>query len=61
MPVSYVCPELERRIIEALIQDSRIQSVTDFTFESPKRNVLHTTFTVHTILGDFQAERTVNH
>ncbi|RKJ76112.1 DUF2634 domain-containing protein [Butyricicoccus sp. 1XD8-22] len=61
MLVSYVCPELERRIIEALTQDSRIQSVTDFTFESPKRNVLHTTFTVHTIFGDFQAERTVNY
>ena len=61
MPISYVCPELDRRIIEALTNDSRIKSVTDFTFDSPKHGVLHTAFTVHTIFGDLQAERTVNY
>ena len=58
--ISYVCPELERRIIEALTYDERIKSVTDFTFDSPKQGVLHTTFTVHTIFGDVEAEKTVN-
>ena len=28
--VTYVCPELERRITEALLVDTRIRSVTDF-------------------------------
>ena len=52
--------ELERRIVEALTWDQRILDVTDFTFDSPKRGVLHTTFTAHTIFGDVQAEKTVN-
>ncbi len=60
MPISYVCPELERRIKEALTQDSRITDVTDFTFDSPKRGVLHTTFTAHTIFGKVEAEKAVN-
>ncbi len=59
MPVSYVCPELERRIIEALTCDTRIKSVTDFTFDSPERGVLHTAFTAHTVFGDVEAEKTV--
>ena len=32
-PISYVCPEIERRIIEALIQDDRIESVYNFEFD----------------------------
>ena len=32
-PVTYVCPELERRITEALLIDTRIISVTDFEFD----------------------------
>ena len=32
-PISYVCPEIERRIIEALIQDDRIESVDNFEFD----------------------------
>ncbi len=59
-PISYVCPELERRIVEALTWDQRILDVTDFTFDRPKRVELHTTFTAHTIFGDVQAEKTVN-
>jgi hypothetical protein len=58
-PVTYVCPELKRRIIEALTQDSRIQSVDAFSFEIDKGKV-HATFTVHTIFGDVEAERAVN-
>lgn len=58
-PVTYVCPELKRRIIEALTQDSRIQSVDAFSFEVDKGKV-HATFTVHTIFGEVEAERAVN-
>ncbi len=59
-PVSYVCPEIERRITEALVQDNRISSVTDFTFDITKRRTIHTTFTVHTIFGDFGTEKEVS-
>ena len=59
-PVSYVCPELERRITEALTWDDRIDGVTDFEFDFPKKGVVHVAFTVHTVFGDFKAERGVN-
>ena len=53
--MSYVCPELERRVTEALTQDTRITAVTNFEFDTSKRGVLSTTFTVHTDLGSFEA------
>ncbi|MEG2050883.1 MAG: DUF2634 domain-containing protein [Oscillospiraceae bacterium] len=58
-PISYVCPELERRIAEALVQDDRIVSVDSFSFEVSKGNV-NASFVVHTIFGDLEAERAVN-
>ena len=57
--MTYVIPELERRIKEALEWDSRIDLVDDFVFEE-KRNSVHVTFTVHTIFGEIEAERTVD-
>jgi len=59
-PVTYVCPELERRIEEALLADSRIVRVSDFEHEPSVKGVVHTTFTVHTVFGDFAAEKEVN-
>ena len=59
MPTTYVLPELERRIKEALEWDSRIESVDNFEFELKGSSVI-ATFTVHTIFGDIEAERTVN-
>lgn len=59
-PVSYVCPELERRIAEALIWDDRIQSVDNFEFNISKKGEIHVTFTAHTIFGDVAAEKVVN-
>lgn len=59
-PVTYVCPELERRIEEALMTDSRIVKVTDFEHDTGIKGVVHTTFKVYTIYGDFAAEREVN-
>lgn len=59
-PVTYVCPELERRIEEALLADSRIVRVTDFEHDTSVKGVVHTTFTVYTIFGDFAAEKEVN-
>lgn len=59
-PVTYVCPELKRRISEAILLDDRITSVDSFEFNFPQKGVVHVTFTVHTIFGDVQAEREVN-
>lgn len=58
-PVFYVVPELERRITEALLQDDRIESVSDFEFDTSKRGTVACTFTVNTIFGEVEAERTV--
>ncbi len=59
-PVSYVLPELERRITEALVWDDRIQSVDNFQFDIPKKGVVHVSFVAHTIFGDVPAEKDVN-
>ena len=58
-PVSFVLPEIKRRVQEALLQDSRIESVDDFNFEVG-RGTVHTTFTAHTVFGDFLIRRAVN-
>ena len=60
-PVSYVCPELKRRITEALIQDDRIEAVDDFEFDISEKRTVHVTFTVHTVFGDIQEEKVVNY
>lgn len=60
MPVTYVCPELERRIEEALRMDDRITSVTDFEHDLSQKGVVHTTFTVYTIFGELKGEKGVN-
>lgn len=58
--VTYVCPELERRITEALTQDERILSVDAFSFDTSMKRKVQVTFTVHTIFGDVDAEKVVN-
>lgn len=58
-PHSYVIPELERRITEALIQDERITGVSDFVFEKSKKG-LHVTFSVSSIFGNVESEVDVN-
>lgn len=59
-PVTYVCPELERRITEALLTDTRINSVTDFEFDLEVKGVVHAMFTVNTIYGEIKADKGVN-
>jgi len=59
-PVRYVCPEIERRVKEALLQDDRIIEVDNFEFDFPKRGVVAVSFTVHTIVGDLEEEMVVN-
>lgn len=57
-PISFCVPEIKRRITEALTQDSRITGVNNFSFDDDRGKVF-TTFTVHTIFGDVEAERMV--
>jgi hypothetical protein len=58
--MTYVIPEVQRRIIEALAQDNRIESVDNFSFDTSKRHELAVEFTVHTIYGDFDMEKSIN-
>ncbi len=59
-PVTYVCPELQRRITEALVQDDRIESVDNFEFDTSEKRTVKATFTVHTIFGNVEGEKVVN-
>ncbi len=59
-PLSFVCAELKDRIIDALIQDDRIESVSDFNFDCPQKGEVVVTFIVNTIFGEVEAERKVN-
>lgn len=58
-PITYVMAELERRISEALLQDSRITSVENFEFDYQK-NKIFCMFTVYTIFGEIETEKVVN-
>lgn len=60
-PVSYVCPEIERRITEALIQDDRIKSVDSFEFDCSLKGKITVTFKVHTVYGDINEKKVVNY
>ncbi|MBQ8733310.1 MAG: DUF2634 domain-containing protein [Anaerotignum sp.] len=57
--VTYVIPELKKRIEYALLADDRVTAVTDFSFMQEKGSVT-AEFMVHTIFGEITAERTVD-
>ncbi|WP_317115416.1 DUF2634 domain-containing protein, partial [Clostridium neonatale] len=57
--ITYVYPELQRRITEALTQDDRINSVDAFSYEKVKNKVT-LYFTVHTKFGDVDSEKEVD-
>lgn len=59
-PTIYVCPEIERRVKEALLQDDRINAVDNFEFDTSKRGVVAVTFTAHTIFGNLDEGMVVN-
>lgn len=58
MDTDIVLSEIERRVTEALMEDSRILSVDDFDFETNKKEVV-CTFSVSTIYGDLEMEQEV--
>lgn len=57
--ITYVIPELQRVITEALLQDDRIDEVSDFNFEVYKNKVL-AKFKVKTVEGIIEAERVID-
>lgn len=59
-PVSFVCPEIERRITEALLADSRITGVGGFDFNLLRKGVVQVSFEVQTIFGSLIAQKEVN-
>lgn len=60
MPMSYCIPEIERRVREALMQDTRIKNVTDFVFEIPKKGTILVSFLIETVKGSTRMEKEVN-
>ncbi|HFL2485615.1 TPA: DUF2634 domain-containing protein [Clostridioides difficile] len=58
-PISFVIPELERRIKEALIQDDRVENIDNFEFQNIKGKV-QCRFSVHTKYGNIKAEKVVS-
>ena len=59
-PPMFVCPEIERRVKDALFQDDRITGVDEFEFDISKKGVVSVTFTVRTFFGDLNEEMVVN-
>lgn len=55
---SFVIPELERVITEAVLRDDRVTNVSNFKITKNKDAML-CTFTVHSVFGDFEAEKEV--
>jgi len=60
MPKTFVIPEIKRRITEALLWDSRITSVDNWSFSIPRRGVVDASFRVVTDFGDILMQRAVN-
>ena len=59
MPASYCVPEIERRLKEALLLDTRITDVGNFEFDINK-NEIHVTFQVGTIFGQATIQTNVS-
>jgi len=57
-PNTFVIPELDRRITEALMQDDRISDVGDFEF-TKGRGSLHVKFTVYSKFGELEIDKEV--
>lgn len=58
-PIAYVVPELERRVREAVMQDDRTVSVSDFQFDTSKFGEVAVTFKATSIYGETDLQLTV--
>lgn len=57
--MTYVIPEVKRRVREALLQDNRITEVDGFVL-TPNKNKLTVECTVHSIFGSFPERVEIN-
>ena len=58
-PKDYAMSEMKRRITDALLQDDRITSLSNWEFEMGRKSV-QVSFVVHTIYGDVEASKEVD-
>lgn len=58
--MSYVIPEIKRRIIEAIEQDDRVERIYDFKFEKINKESILVTFIVDTIFGKLEIAKEVS-
>lgn len=58
-PMSFVIPEIKRRIEEALLVDDRIIACRDFTFEETGKSSVLVTFTIDSTFGTIGIEKEV--
>lgn len=58
-PIYYVVPELEARITEAIMQDDRTISVSNFEFDTSKLGVVAVSFECTSIYGEIEMELSV--
>lgn len=58
--IEFVCAELQRRITEALLQDDRINDVSDFDFDTNTKGIASVNFVVWTIFGTINAQKEVD-
>lgn len=59
-PVPLVYVNLEEAIKEALLQDDRVEAVTNFRFTRPEKNTVMAAFTVITAEGVLELNQEVN-
>ncbi|MFL2104124.1 DUF2634 domain-containing protein [Mycobacteroides abscessus] len=59
-PVTYACPEVERRVSEALMMDERVLEVHTFDFDNSQKGKIQVTFIADTIFGNLENEMVVN-
>lgn len=58
-PIPYVVPELERRITDAVMQDDRTKSVSDFQFDISNYGEVSVTFKATSVYGETEITKTV--
>ena len=55
-PKTYIIPQLQARITDALMQDDRITEVSNFKFDVQKRGKYSVTFDVSSVFGEFKMD-----
>ena len=57
--IAFAVPMIQQRVTEALMQDDRTISVDGYTYDTSKRGVVDVSFTVTSIYGSIEIEKSV--